>query len=134
MYLLDTNIWLERLLGQAHAEEVGQFLDTVPADQLLITDFTLHSLGVILNRLGEATVFTQLVQDVLIDGAVNLIRLSPMTMYRVVAIMEQYSLDLDDAYQYVVAEREQAMLVSFDRDFDRTARGRQTPAQVLVNL
>ena len=88
----------------------------------------------LLNRLGEATVFTQLVQDILIDGAVNLIRLSPMTMYRVVAIMEQYSLDLDDAYQYVVAEREQAMLVSFDRDFDRTARGRQTPAQVLVNL
>ena len=45
MYLLDTNIWLERLLAQAQAEVVGQLLDTVPTDQLLMSDFTLHSMG-----------------------------------------------------------------------------------------
>lgn len=27
MYLVDTNIWLERLLGQAKSDEVGQFLE-----------------------------------------------------------------------------------------------------------
>jgi hypothetical protein len=31
MYLLDTNVWLERLLDQAESEEVGQFLATVLA-------------------------------------------------------------------------------------------------------
>lgn len=44
MYLVDTNIWLERLLGQAKSDEVGQFLDQTPPNQLLITDFAFHSI------------------------------------------------------------------------------------------
>ncbi len=51
MYLLDTNIWLERMLEQARSEEVERLLDQVSSDQLLITDFSLHSVGVILSRL-----------------------------------------------------------------------------------
>jgi predicted nucleic acid-binding protein len=132
MYLLDTNIWLERLLAQDQAEVVGQLLDTVSTDQLLMTDFTLHSIGVILGRLEEGAIFTKFVQDVLIDGAVALISLPPAALQGVVAVMDRYRLDFDDAYQYVVAERENAMIVSFDSDFDRTVRGRQTPAQMLA--
>ena len=37
MYLVDTNIWLERLLEQAKSEEVGQFLDQTPTNQSFIT-------------------------------------------------------------------------------------------------
>jgi predicted nucleic acid-binding protein len=40
-------------------------------------------------------------------------------------------LDFDDAYQYVAAEKYDLTLVSFDADFDRTDRGRKTPAQIL---
>ncbi|MFZ4661446.1 MAG: PIN domain-containing protein [Caldilineaceae bacterium] len=134
MYLLDTNIWLERLLGQAQSAVVGRLLATVPTEQLLMTDFTLHSLGVILNKLGHRSVLTQFVQDVLIDGGVALITLPPLAMYRVVVIMDDFGLDFDDAYQYVAAEREQAIIVSLDRDFDQTLRGRQTPGQVLAKL
>jgi predicted nucleic acid-binding protein len=132
MYLLDTNIWLERLLAQDQAEMVGQLLDTVPAEQLLMSDFTLHSMGVILGRLGESEVFVRFVQDVLIDGPVALAGLSPAAMQRVVAVMDSHRLDFDDAYQYVVAEREEAVIVSFDNDFDRTELGRQTPEQILA--
>ncbi len=132
MYLLDTNIWLERLLAQAQAEVVGQLLDAVPTDQLLMSDFTLHSIGVILGRLAQGAVFTQFVQDVLIEGEVVLISLAPVAMPQVVAVMERYQLDFDDAYQYVVAERENAVIVTFDGDFDRTERGRLTPGQVLA--
>lgn len=132
MYLLDTNIWLERLLAQAQSEVVGQLLDAVTTDQLLMSDFTLHSIGVILGRLGEGAVFTQFVQDVLVDGGVVLIGLAPAAMQRVVAVMERYQLDFDDAYQYVVAEEEDAVIVSFDGDFDGTERGRLTPGQVLA--
>jgi len=38
MYLVDTNVWLERLLDQERSEEVGRFLDRVPSDRLFITD------------------------------------------------------------------------------------------------
>jgi predicted nucleic acid-binding protein len=44
MYLLDTNIWLERLLGQPKANEVGQLLGLIPSDEIFITDFVFHSL------------------------------------------------------------------------------------------
>lgn len=42
-----------------------------------------------------------------------------------------YGLDFDDAYQYAVAEKHNLTLVSFDKDFDRTERGRKTPAEIL---
>jgi hypothetical protein len=58
VYLLDTNIWLERLLGQAQSQTVGDLLDAIPTEELCMTDFTLHSIGVICNRLGQRSVFT----------------------------------------------------------------------------
>lgn len=134
MYLLDTNIWLERLLSREQSETVGEFLDTVPVEQLLMSDFTLHSIGVILGRLKQKTIFVRFVQDVLIDGGVTVVSLTPSAMQRVVAVMDQYRLDFDDAYQYVVSEREDAITTSFDSDFDRTKRGRKTPAQILLAL
>jgi hypothetical protein len=39
-------------------------------------------------------------------------------------------LDFDDAYQYTAAEKHNLILLSFDTDFDRTSRGRKTPAMV----
>ena len=134
MYLLDSNIWLERLLGQAQSAVVGQLLDELPNDQMLMTDFTFHSLGVILNRLRQRSVFTAFVQDVLIDGGVALTSLPPIAMQRVVAVMDQFGLDFDDAYQYVAAERENVAIISFDAHFDQTDRGRQTPDQILTTL
>ncbi len=134
MYLLDTNIWLERLLGQEQSAAVGKLLDHIPLDQVLMTDFTLHSLGVILHRLRRHAVFVAFVQDVLLDGGVALIGLPPPAMADVVAAMEEFDLDFDDGYQYVVASRENAELISFDAHFDRTDRGRLTPAKVLGRL
>ncbi|MHC4621245.1 MAG: PIN domain-containing protein [Planctomycetota bacterium] len=118
MYLVDTNIWLERLLDQARSAEVGRFLAEIPTDQLLMSDFTLHSIGI-------------LVDDVFVRGRVTLFTVQPVAMHRVVTAMDRFNLDFDDAYQYVAAELSDAEIVSFDGDFDRTARGRQTPLDVL---
>jgi predicted nucleic acid-binding protein len=71
------------------------------------------------------------VQDTLLDGAVSLVRLDPEDMQALVAIMGQYRLDFDDAYQYRAAEKHGLVVVSFDSDFDGTALGRKTPAQAL---
>jgi uncharacterized protein len=38
-YLIDSNIWLERLLDQDKSDIVSEFLDTVPLDQIFISDF-----------------------------------------------------------------------------------------------
>jgi uncharacterized protein len=52
-------------------------------------------------------------------------------MEQVVDTASKFSLDFDDAYQYVVAEKYGLMIVSLDHDFDRTARGRKEPADVV---
>jgi len=134
VYLLDTNIWLERLLGQAQSAVVGELLALLPTEQILMTDFTLHSIGVILNRCRQRTTFTVFVQDVIIDGRVAVVSLPPNAMARVVALMDQFGLDFDDAYQYSAAERENVAIISFDTHFDQTERGRQLPAHLLTIL
>ena len=44
---------------------------------------------------------------------------------------KEFKLDFDDAYQYTLAEKHDLSLVSFDKDFDKTERGRKTPIEVL---
>ena len=130
MYLVDTNVWLERLLDQEKSDEVGRFLDSVPSSELLMTDFSFHSLGVILDRLNRREALRCFVQDAFIRGAVGLVRLEPEDTDQILRIIEQFNLDYDDAYQYVCAIKNSMTLVSFDSDFDRTERGKMTPGQV----
>jgi predicted nucleic acid-binding protein len=131
VFLLDTNIWLERLLGQTQAEVVAELLDALSPSDMCMTDFTLHSIGVICNRLNQRDVFIKFVDDVLIDAGVVLVSIPANQMKRVVEIIGLFRLDFDDAYQYVAAELEKATIVSFDQDFDKTEQRRLTPMQVL---
>ena len=77
MYLIDTNVWLERLLNQEKSKEVCLFLDSIASDRFYITDFTFHSIGVILYKLKEIESLTSFVRDIFIDGAVHYIHLEP---------------------------------------------------------
>jgi predicted nucleic acid-binding protein len=131
MFLVDTNVWLERLLNRERSEEVGRFLAEVPSSRLFLTDFTLHSLGVILTRLKKPEALLLFVRDLFIEGGMGLLGLRPQEMENVMTAMERYHLDFDDAYQYAVAEKHDLTIVSFDHDFDRTERGRKTPGEVL---
>ncbi len=132
MYLVDTNIWLERLLAQAKSDEVGDFLSRVPSSEMFITDFAFHSICVVLTRLNKEAALLDFVQDVFVDGAVTLAAIPPEETHSVITVKDKYNLDFDDAYQCVAAEKHDLVIVSFDRDFDRTARGKKTPAEILA--
>jgi predicted nucleic acid-binding protein len=134
MYLVDTNIWLERLLNQERSDEVGRFLDLARANDLHITDFTLHSIGIILTKLRQPKVFVDFVKDILIDSGVNLVRVEPEAVRDLVSVIGDYHLDFDDGYQYLAAQQNDLILVSFDTDFDRTDWGRRTPKDVLSDI
>jgi len=133
MYLVDSNIWLELLLEQERAEEVRQFLQTVEASNLSITEFTLYSIGIITTRLNKEDVFETFLSDVLEHSGVRRICLSASDLKRVLFARREFRLDFDDAYQYVAAEKNDLVLVSFDSDFDETDLGRKTPAEVLAS-
>ena len=131
MYLLDANVWLERLLEQERFEDVRRFLDATQSSHLFLTDFSFHSICLILTRLGKARVLLNFVQDSFLEGAVSLVHLSPEDTETIVNAMQQFHLDFDDAYQYVAAAKHNLVLVSFDTDFDRTDKGRKTPQAAL---
>jgi predicted nucleic acid-binding protein len=131
MYLVDTNIWLERLLNQDKADEVGRFLNLVPARDLSITDFTFHSICLILTRLTQSNTLLDFVQDVFVDGGVNMVSVKPGDTRLLIETMIKYQLDFDDAYQYAAAQQNGLTIISFDTDFDRTSMGKKTPADVL---
>ncbi len=134
MYLLDTNIWLERLLNQAKADEVRQFLDVVDSSELALSDFSFHSICVILGRSQKLALLNQFSADLFVQARVALLALSGADIPSVTTAMQGQRLDFDDACQYALVQRDHLKLVSFDTDFDRTDLPRQTPAQVLAAL
>jgi len=105
----------------------GQFSSQDSASR----NFSLYSIGIVLFRRKLFDVFMRLVDDLVINGGVRLLRLSAGDLKELTRIAQQFSLDFDDAYQYAIAERYGLIIVSFDSDFDRTERGRKTPAELI---
>ncbi|MEA3345778.1 MAG: PIN domain-containing protein [Chloroflexota bacterium] len=128
--LIDTNIFLEVLLEQDRAQETRRMLSKTDRHEFFISDFSLHSIGLLLFRRHQQEVFRIFMSDMFRKAGVVTLALSPGELEAVIQAAQQFNLDFDDAYQYVVAEKRGLQVVSFDSDFGRTERGRRTPDQV----
>jgi len=107
--------FLEILLGQTKKDACKQFMET-HIGNLHLTDFSLHSMGVLLFRYGQEDVFSSFLVDVLPNT--TLLSL-PVPQYReVVTAKNTLDLDFDDAYQYCVAKSSGLTIVTMDRDFE----------------
>lgn len=131
VYLLDSCILLEYLLDQDKADEVERLLLAASENPMAVTEFSLYSIGINMLRQKLADRFIEFVDDVLTAGQVRLLRLGLPDMAAIAEAARRFGFGFDDAYQYVAAEKHDLTLVSFDADFDRTDRGRKTPAEVL---
>lgn len=63
-FLVDTNVFLEILLSQDKKEHCKMFLDD-NIGILNITDFSFHSIGVILFRYAKEDIFQKFIEDVI---------------------------------------------------------------------
>ena len=129
MYLVDSNVWLELLLEQDRADEVRAFFDRIEARFLVITEFTLYTIGIMLINRRLSHVLQQLLDD-LADGRTRVVRLSLTDISEVVVVCGRLRLDFDDAYQYVAARNSGLRIVTFDSDFYRTDIERLLPSDV----
>ncbi|TVL99789.1 MAG: VapC toxin family PIN domain ribonuclease [Candidatus Brocadia sp. WS118] len=114
MYLVDTNIFLEILLKQAKSQKCKDFLDQNVSD-LSITDFSLHSIGVILFKQNEDDLFLKFLNDTL--PKVDLTSLPKEQYKEVLTNRKKQKLDFDDAYQYTVCKHYGFKLATMDQDF-----------------
>lgn len=132
-YLVDTNVWLERLLDQEKAMVASRFLDITPVGSLFVSDFSIHSIGVILSRFKKYTIFEKFIDDLFIHGQLDLLSLDSSDLLSVIKNIQKYKLDFDDSYQYTVAQKYDLTIASFDNDFNIKGIKKQTPDEIIKN-
>ncbi|MHA1873315.1 MAG: type II toxin-antitoxin system VapC family toxin [Candidatus Heimdallarchaeaceae archaeon] len=117
MFLVDTNVFLEILLEQNKKDICKSFLDSNIKNGLNITDFSLHSIGVILFKYHKQEIYSKFLGDILVN--INLISL-PLDRYNEIITAKNYlNLDFDDLYQYTVAKYYQLKIVTMDKGFEK---------------
>jgi len=116
MFLVDTNIFLEILLRQDKKESCKKFLKN-NIGNLNLTDFSLHSVGVILFKYGKENIFQKFVEDVIPN--IKLLSL-PIGLYKeVINASKSLNLDFDDAYQYSTAKYYGLRVATMDKNFEK---------------
>lgn len=126
-YLIDTNIWLERLLDQDKSDVVYQFLDAIPLDQIIISEFTLHFIGVILAKFDKLDILNKFVNDLFFNGLIEQIYLNPRDFADIISNIEKYKLDFDDAYQLTLSQKYNLTIITFDKDFNINGINKKSP-------
>jgi uncharacterized protein len=128
--LIDTNVFLETMLDQRQAADARAFLAQVTAHNCFITDFALHSICQLLLRRNLAGALTSFLSDTILAENILVLTCGTTDLTEVIETAQLLGLDFDDAYQYAMAVKHDLTLVSFDKDFDKTPRGRHTPQAI----
>ncbi len=132
-YLVDTNVWLERLLDQEKSQICGKFFDVVPVETISISDFSLHSIGVILARNKKIETFKTFVSDILINSGILQLTLQSIDLISLSSVINRYNLDFDDAYQLTLSQKYDLTLITYDKDFI-FLENKKTPDEVLEGI
>jgi predicted nucleic acid-binding protein len=130
-YLVDTNVWLERLLDQEKSDIASKFFDSSPIDSLFVSDFSIHSIGVILSRLKKYDVLEKFLNDLFINGQIDLLSLYSVDLLDVIENIKKFKLDFDDSYQYTVAQKFDLTIVTFDKDFNAKGIKKKSPEEII---
>ena len=114
--LVDTNIFLEILLSQAASKKCQDFLDQ-DTGAAWISDFSLHSIGVLFFRRERVELFRRFIADTLPE--LTILALSNAGYDQVIGARNKFGLDFDDAYQFCVAKENGLAIATRDKDFER---------------
>jgi predicted nucleic acid-binding protein len=118
MYLIDTSVFLEVLLIQEKRKICKDFLD-LNVGTLYISDFSFHSIGVILLRNKKEDIFQKFTTDVIPN--IDIITLPKDSYERLVETKMKFGLDFDDIYQYMVAKEYSLEIVTNDNHFKKVS-------------
>ena len=133
-YLVDTNIWLERLLDQEKSKIVSLFLGKISLEDLFVSDFAVHSIGVILSRYKKLDIFESFLDDLFVNGQIEQLSLNSGDLLNVISNIQKYNLDFDDAYQLSVSQKYDLVIVTFDKDFKVSGIKKNTPEEIIQEL
>ena len=84
---------------------------------MAISDFSLHSIGVILFRINRYELYNSFVNDVI--PQIEVPSLKKNSYSQISNISKQFNLDFDDAYQVAVAGNHNLKMATMDKDFEK---------------
>ena len=96
--LVDTNVVLEILLSDSRSDEAREFLENSNGHELFVSDFALHSIGLLLLRRDLPEVFVQFLEDTIDAIGVKMVSLTERELRTVVSNAAAFDFDFDDAY------------------------------------
>jgi predicted nucleic acid-binding protein len=118
-FLFDTNIFLEVLLGQEKKEVCKKLLVDFKGS-IFLSDFSVHSIGIILFKQKKCSVFDSFIADITNNGKIISL---PIIKYPLISgIAQKHQLDFDDSIQTAVAIEYNLGIITFDNDFKKVAK------------
>lgn len=131
--MVDTNVWLERLLDQDKSEIASNFFDSISTEQILISDFSLHSICVILSRFKKLDILEKFLTDLFLNGQIEHVTLNSIDLFDVINNINNFRLDFDDSYQLTISQKFDLTIVTFDKDFNTDGIKKKSPEEVIKN-
>lgn len=115
-FLFDTNIFLEILLDQEKKEDCKKLLND-NIGNIYLSDFSLHSIGVILLKKKKLKIFDEFLRDILPHSTILTL---PKEKYsESTSFASKYKMDFDDTYQSLIAIEFEIGIKTMDTDFRR---------------
>ena len=118
-FLFDTNVFLEILLDQEKKEVCKKLLND-NIGSIYLSDFSLHSIGVILLKQKKLKIFDQFLRDILPHSTILSLPKEKYSEINIVAT--KYKLDFDDSYQSLIAIEFEIGIKTMDKDFSKISK------------
>ena len=134
MFLVDTNIFLEVMLGRSRSGECKELLRMFRDGKVkgVVTDFTVHSIIVLLDRFKKLDVLKNFLLSLTAYKGLYVYTTSIGGEAKAVDLAKETGLDMDDATQYYAALSINAKaIISFDKHFDNLKIPRKEPKDIL---
>jgi uncharacterized protein len=131
--VIDTNIFLELLLHQDRTAESLFLMKKIEGGSVeaYITGYTLHSIEFTLDRRKQPKLLEEFLGQLMNAQGLQVYQTELAEEKEIASLTQTINLDFDDTLQYFVAKKLDAVLVSFDHDFDKTDLKRVEPSQVV---
>ncbi len=132
MFLIDTNIFLEVMLGRAKRKACIEFLNAVKTggQRAAVTDFTIYSIiMMILDARGKLRELDRFLRSLTAYKSLMLYATSLQDKLEAVELANGGEFDVDDAVQYASARSLGAKaIISLDKHFDDHVIPRMDPS------
>src|SRR3954470_24140448 len=120
MYLYDSNIFLEILLGQKKATDCFEALNLMSEHNLgFISQFSLHAIEAIVGSKKRFQVLSAFLDFIHQHPYLSVYSTALSEEKEISLNCEKWRLDFDDGLQYFITKKEDWALVTLDRDFKK---------------